>query len=140
MRKANGADQRVQFERNVRYFNDNLNLAAMTKREIDISVFREKAKPEVAIELKYPKNGQHPESMFSFCKDIRFLEELKEKVGFNKAWLLVLADDPLFYAGNAPAGSIYRFFRGDKSCPVEGRITKPTGKKNETLCLKDATL
>lgn len=38
-----------------------------------------------AIELKYPLNGQYPEQMFSFVKDIKFMEEMKE-LGFNEAY------------------------------------------------------
>ncbi len=30
----------------------------------------------IPLELKYPRNGQHPEQMFSFCKEIAFVEEL----------------------------------------------------------------
>lgn len=35
-----------------------------------------------AIELKYPKNGQYPEQMYSFIKDIKFMQQVKEKKAF----------------------------------------------------------
>ncbi len=44
-----------------------------------------------ALELKYPRNGQVPESMFSFCKDIAFLEQLGLS-GFQSAYVLTVAD------------------------------------------------
>jgi hypothetical protein len=48
-----------------------------TKREIDISVFLQDMNDfAYAIELKYPRNGQYPEQMFSFCKAVAFAEEL----------------------------------------------------------------
>src|SRR5229473_5006125 len=66
----------LRFERNVSYFFEER--SGFTKREIDISVFSaDKTTLHYAIELKYPRNGQYPEQMFSFCKDIAFAEELK---------------------------------------------------------------
>lgn len=61
-----------------------------------------------ALELKYPRNGQVPESMFSFCKDIAFLEQLVLS-GFQSAYFLAVADHKHFYAG-ASTG-IYGHFR-----------------------------
>lgn len=49
--------------------------------------------------------------MFSFCKDIKFAEQLK-KAGFEHAGLLVFAEDPLFWQGVYDGDRIYRFFRG----------------------------
>ena len=65
--------------------------------------------PHYAIELKYPRNGQHPEQMFSFCKDITFAEELVE-AGSRHAAVIIFADDPLFYRGRS--NGIYGYFRG----------------------------
>ena len=127
----NFSNQKVQFERNVGLFNAHKSLN-WTKKEIDISIFTNTTSPKLAIELKYPRSGQHPESMFSFCKDIRFLEELKAQANFKTAILIVLADDPLFYSGNGTKG-IYRYFRG--TAPLQGNIQKPTGKKNSSVSL-----
>ena len=67
---------KIQFERNVSYFGFNKN--DYVKREIDISVCNpDKNLLYAAIELKYPRNGQYPEQMYSFCKDISFVEQLK---------------------------------------------------------------
>lgn len=123
-------DYVVQFERNVEYFAPSK--SAFTKREIDISVFsKTRNELKYAIELKYPRNGQHPEQMFSFCKDIAFIEELKA-VGFSRTALLIFADDRLFYSGSGEG--IYGFFRTGK--PITGRIEKPTGPKNEHVIIK----
>jgi hypothetical protein len=69
--------------------------------------------------------------MFSFCKDIAFLEELRE-AGFHSAALVIFAEDRPFYAGK-PDG-IYGYFRGGK--PLRGRIEKPTGAKDDAVDLK----
>ena len=118
------ADHKVQFERNVSFFFPSK--ASFMKREIDISVFSPDRKElAYAIELKCPRNGQHPEQMFSFCKDVAFAEALSA-AGFRAAGLVVFADDPLFYTGSNEG--IYGFFRGGK--PLHGRIQKPTGSKD----------
>lgn len=122
-------DQLVQFERNVSFFfSPN---AAFTKREIDISVYsRDKRDLRYAIELKYPRNGQHPEQMFSFCKDIAFVEQL-HAAGFRETALVIFADDPLFYKGST--AGIYGFFRGGQT--LQGRVQKPTGSKDAEVNL-----
>ena len=71
--RAQMPEKKVQFERNVSYFK--LDKADFVKKEIDIVIFSAESL-ECVIELKYPRNGQVPETMFSFCKDIAFLEQL----------------------------------------------------------------
>lgn len=120
----------LRFERNVSYFFGAG--SRFTKREIDISIFSaDKSDLHCAIELKYPRNGQHPEQMFSFCKDIAFLEELR-RAGFANAVFLVLAEDPLFYRGSGDG--IYSFFRNGR--PIHGRIKKPTGSKEGEVSIQ----
>jgi len=119
---------KIQFERNVSFF---FSSGEFVKKEIDISIYSaDKSRLQSAIELKFPRNGQYPEQMFSFCKDIRFLEQLKRS-GFERTFFIVFADDPLFYSGNGDG--IYGFFRNQ--APLEGTIVKPTGKKGESLAL-----
>ncbi len=121
---------KVQFERNVSsLFAPG---AAFTKREIDISVMdRTDLQLRYAIELKYPRNGQHPEQMYSFCKDLAFTEELK-KSGFARAGLVIFADDPLFWRG--PSEGIYGYFRDGRR--LTGLIEKPTGKRDTTVSIR----
>jgi hypothetical protein len=115
---------RVRFERNVSYFFPGKN--SFIKREIDITITSaDNQELNWAIELKFPRNGQHPEQMFSFCKDIVFVEQLRE-AGFRKAGLLVFAEDPLFWRGSTEG--IYGYFRGDR--PLNGPVRKPTGAKD----------
>ena len=116
------------------------------KKEIDIVVVHSRTdKPFAAIELKYPRNGQVPEQMYSFIKDIKFAEQLK-KLGFQNAYCVTLVDDPLFYRDGRAENGIYKFFR-EKSkgqlCKVPGRtcIMKPTGQDEDYVKLdRDYTI
>lgn len=121
---------KIQFERNISFFFKNP--VNTTKKEIDIVIYTSDFCEKYAIELKYPRNGQHPEQMFSFIKDIKFMEELKE-LGFNRTFTMTLVDDYLFYEGNDHSG-IYSFFRDNKM--IQGLITKPTGRKDERIILE----
>lgn len=124
--RARLAGYKVQFERNTKFFG----ITGTVKHEIDIVIYNENEKH--AIELKYPLNGQYPEQMFSFIRDIKFMEELKE-AGFDSTYCLTLVHDKNFYSGQKQDG-IYTFFRGND--PVHGMIIKPTGKKDETIYVK----
>ena len=79
-------NHKVQFERNTKFFN----ISGTIKKEIDIVVYNETER--FAIELKYPLNGQYPEQMYSFVKDIKFMEEVKEK-GFTQTYVVALVKD-----------------------------------------------
>ena len=121
---------KIQFERNIRDFATSG--SGFTKREIDIVVFAEDGRErKYAIELKFPRRGQYPEQMFSFCKDIAFAEELNA-AGFSRTALLIVVDDRLFYSG--ASDGIYRFFRAGH--PISGRIDRPTGSKDEHVVIK----
>lgn len=120
-------DYKIEFERNVAHFG--FDKTQFIKREADISVYIN-SNLYSTIELKYPRNGQVPEQMFSFVKDLKFLEQLTSK-GFQKGYLIVLTDDPLFYSGKNEG--IYSYFRSKKI--ITGTFQKPTGKKDETIQL-----
>ncbi len=111
---------KIQFERNVSFFTNDTDTI---KKEIDISIFNEDKTEIYAIELKHPLNGQHPEQMYSFVKDIKFLEELKER-GFSRTAAVSLVSDKPFYKGRNNPG-IYKYFREEYA--IYGQICKPTG-------------
>lgn len=114
---------KIQFERNTKFFG----ISDCIKHEIDIVIYNETEK--YAIELKYPLNGQYPEQMYSFIKDIKFCEELKEN-GFNSTFCVTLVQDKNFYEGKRIDG-IYSYFRSNNA--ISGIITKPTGAKKEDV-------
>jgi hypothetical protein len=120
---------KVEFERNVKFFYPG---AKCTKSEIDLVIYHpDQLDEKYAIELKFPKNGQYPETMFHFVKDILFMEQVKQ-LGFKKTFAVTYVNDKLFYQGDKMDG-IYRYFRGSKI--LNGEIQKPTGKKDETLLI-----
>ena len=97
-------DYKVQFERNTKFFG----IFGTIKREIDIVVYNDDKR--YAVELKYPVNGQYPEQMYSFIKDIIFMEQLKDN-GFDATYCLTMVNDKNFYSGKKVDG-IYAYFRG----------------------------
>ncbi len=127
LRSVLPAQYKIQFERNIRYFE--IEDSNFIKKEIDIAIFNSARTEKYAIELKFPRNGQHPEQMYSSCKDIRFLEQLCEN-GFTSCLFIMVADDSLFYQGDA-SKNIYSFFRACK--PIHGQIFKPTGNIPEQI-------
>lgn len=117
---------KIQFERNISHFNAQpINFC---KKEIDITIISPSGGDRSVIELKYPRNGQVPESMFSFCKDIVFLEQLIS-AGFKSAYFVAFADSPLFYSGRSEG--IYGLFRD--GIPITGVIQKPTGARDTEI-------
>jgi len=122
-------EMKVQFERNVSFFFPKV--SHFIKKEIDITIFSpDKKRLHSAFELKYPRNGQYPEQMFSFCKDIAFAEQLRNS-GFEKTYFIVFADDRLFYEGSSDG--IYSYFRGSNI--LNGTVKKPTGSKNDSVSI-----
>lgn len=122
-------EYKVEFERNVRFFLSDENVSKLVKKEIDIVIYDEHKKEKIAIELKHPLNGQYPEQMFSFIKDIKFLEGLID-AGFSKCLSLVLVKDRLFYEGSKIDG-IYKYFRGGET--ITGSFNNPTGRLKSSM-------
>lgn len=102
-----------------------------SKKEIDISIVDATRSPLSAIEVKMPINGRVPESMFDYCKDIRFCEMLVG-VGFKSAYAFILAPDRTFRKGREK-DRIYSYFREGE--PLVGTIVKPTGARDERVVL-----
>lgn len=101
----------------------------LTKKEIDLVITD--GTRHFAIELKCPRRGRHPETMFDVCKDLAFLEELVE-IGFAGGLFAIHVEDPLFYSG--AGDGIYAHFRSGK--PLSDVVHKPTGKTASSLKLR----
>ncbi len=138
--KLKDSDYKVEFERNVSFFTGNKDTV---KKEIDIVIYRtnneDKKKDIHAIELKFPRdnNGQCPEQMYSFIKDIKFMEELKGR-GFKKTYCLTIVDNKNFYSKDGCRGGrseetqkMYdRFRNGKLNINKDEEMPHPTGEKN----------
>jgi hypothetical protein len=125
--------EKVQFERSVDFLG--FSRKNFIKRETDIAVFSPdramRSWRRCAIELKYPRNGQYPEQMYSFCKDIAFIEQLRQ-AGFQRTFLVIFADDPRFYRGEGEAP--YCYFRQERT--LHGVVRKPTGEKHSQVLIE----
>lgn len=126
-------DRKIQFERNVSYFD----ISNTNKKEIDISIFQDSKNPEVAIELKFPRNGQYPEQMYKILEDIMFLEKIVGKGKFESGYAIIFVDDSNFYEPKRKLDGIYNYFRSDTPEPevITGEIEKPTGKKCKNVLI-----
>ncbi|HHW7507471.1 TPA: hypothetical protein ACU21B_001315 [Mannheimia haemolytica] len=131
--KING--YKVQFERNVSFFKENppnfkKKPPKTIKKEIDICIYNKEKTEKYAIELKFPRNGQVPEQMYSFIKDIKFMEELRSQdFGFCGAACITLVDDALFYDGPSYPDKIYTPFRVRAGSFIPRKVYKPTGSE-----------
>lgn len=140
---------KVQFEKNsleILKYNESYSQEKLKKRfgnkkirkkEIDIVIFQEETEGVknliTSIELKYPRNGQVPESMYSFIKDIRFLEGLTKRGDhnenyFEEGYFICLVDDLLFYEVKSKKEGIYKYFRNENyQVKIQKTTRKPTG-------------
>ena len=127
---------RVEFERNVSFFTTSV--SDFVKKEIDIVIYNVDKSERYAIELKCPKNGQYPEQMYKFVKDILFVQQLKRYGGFTDTCCLTVVDNHGFYQGSitgrVPQTTLlYNVFRKAPSTIIESTVYIPTGKNKDTL-------
>lgn len=115
-------DKDILLEKNVR----NWGIKGTKKKEIDIVIIDKNTNEKIAIELKYPLNGQHPEQMYKFVEDACFCEQLQSTNEFAATYSVVLVNDSSFYQKKKTSGGIYKFFRENRE--LTGIIYKPTGK------------
>lgn len=125
-------DYKVQFERNVDFFFESTD--DFVKKEIDIVIYKCDGKNKHschAIELKFPKNGRVPDSMFDFVKDIKFMEQL-HSFGFDSTYCMVIVKkgDTTFFSTGSKNDGIYPYFRNKKT--VHAEIYQQTGKGKKT--------
>ena len=121
---------------------------SFTKKRIDLVIFKGKtlddigeSKNKFAIELKFPTNGQFPETMYHFIQDIAFMEEAKgiattcNGKWFNDTFCFTFANDPNFYqsTGRKTSKTIYNYFRYSPNAKITGVITNPIAGKNPSM-------
>lgn len=124
----------VFYEKNVREFLDENDADSCIKKEVDL--IAKKGNKYYAIELKFPKNGQYPEEMFQFLKDIYFMEQIKAYWEATQTYCLTLVNNKNFYEGshceNGGKKKNYRYFRrfDNNIFPIHGHIENHIVKKN----------
>lgn len=130
--RYNHKEYTVEFERNISHFSIPKDKAP--KKEIDIIIYTNDIAEKIAIELKCPQSGKIPENMYSFCKDIYFLEYLTH-YGFDKGYFIAVTNDKLYFESTSTPKQVYRFFRIGEI--ITGRIEKPTGNIKEHITIKN---
>jgi hypothetical protein len=125
------AGMSVYFERPANSFVSKA--CGLVKKEIDLVVVSSDPSWHLAIELKCPRNGRVPETMFDACRDLQLLEQLVS-VGFYGGLFVMHVNHPAFYSGSKTG--IYSYFRGGVT--LTGSINKPTGTKDQVVSLGNA--
>jgi hypothetical protein len=110
------------------------NARGLAKKEIDLVVASMDPTRYFAIELKCPRNGRVPETMFDACVDLQFLEQLMS-AGFGGGLFVLHVDRATDYQAGIQTG-IYAHFRG--GVPLTGTIAKPTGSKDKVVRLSNS--
>lgn len=90
---------------------------------------------KVAIELKVPLNGQHPETIYSFCADLEFVEAIKRAGMTNSGYCVMATPDAAFWRDSGRGSSIHNLFRASGGV-LSGTIGKPTGAKDSCVILQ----
>lgn len=112
--RLKGLPYKVQFERNIRRFGI-FKEAINSKSEMDIVVLNDETKEYYAIELKYPRHGQHTQRVYDFIEDISFMEQVKKLGKFSRTFTMVVVDDDkegnLFRMGGTGKNSMFDYFR-----------------------------
>lgn len=103
-----------------------------SKRNLDL--FVRKGGQTTAIELKVPLNGQHPETLYSFCNDIAFVEGIVRAKQADSGFCLMVTNDPVFWTDSRRGSPVHDLFRCKGSC-LTGAIQKPTGQNKTTVIL-----
>ena len=102
------------------------------KQNLDILI--RDGRETVAIELKVPLNGQHPETMYAFCADIEFVEALKRAGIVDRGFCIMLTNDKAFWEDSGRGSHIHDAFRC-AGMELAGIVQKPTGSRDTAVLL-----
>jgi len=130
LRTSLPSGSRVYFERPATTFFPAA--GGLAKKEIDLVAELPSGEGLIAIELKCPRNGKYPETMFEACRDVQFLEQLV-CTGFSGGLFIMHVDDPCFYKSGSKSG-IYAYFRAGMQ--FDPKITQPTGSMDRHVNIR----
>lgn len=119
----------VYFERPAHHFFESAR--GLVKKEIDLVVSPPDRSWCYAIELKCPRSGRIPETLFDAIRDIKMLEQLTS-AGFVGGLFVMHVNDEGFYKKRIQT-SIYSPFRAGQL--IKGQYIKPTGARDEVISL-----
>ncbi|RYD59213.1 MAG: hypothetical protein EOP60_02405 [Sphingomonadales bacterium] len=104
------------------------------KPKLNLDLLVEVEGKRVGIELKVPLNGQHPETIYSFCADIEFLESIKRSNQVDLGFCLMATSDRVFWTDSGRGSAIHNQFRAIDGL-LSGIIPKPTGLRDSCVAL-----
>lgn len=102
------------------------------KRYVDLIV--EANEERFAIELKVPRAGRVPETMYDFYADVSFVEALVRSGTADRGACVLVTDDKDFWSGRKIDG-IYAPLRDDDRT-LHGKYEKPTGAKDLSVVVE----
>ncbi len=112
-------------------FEVNLKLYNAIKKEADILIKEKNSVNKSVIELKFIKDESgYDISIFKFCEDIKFLEQLSERPEFDELYCLAFSIvDKVYFSPKKVLVSekhkeFYKMFRDDKKIKTEIRYGK----------------
>ncbi len=88
----------------------------------------------VAIELKVPLNGRHPETLYDFCNDIAFVEAIVREKFADRGFCLFVTNDRAFWTDSGRGSAVHDLFRR-KGTELTGVVQKPTGSKDTAVVI-----
>lgn len=121
----------IQFERPFKLENRS-DTTKKPKRELDMLVLRNGHR--VAVELKTPLAGRVPETMYDFCADIQFVEQLIAMQFADAGLCLLVTTDRQFWHSDLRGDGIYGYFR-NSAMLLNGAVGKPTGARDTIVVL-----
>ncbi len=88
----------------------------------------------VAMELKVPLNGRHPETLYDFCNDIAFVEAIVQEKFANRGFCLFVTNDRTFWTDSGRGSPVHDLFRR-KGTELSGAVQKSTGGKDTAVVI-----
>lgn len=122
---------RVEFERSYRVTALD-GSTCPSKSNLDLLV--EKDGATIALELKVPLNGRHPETLYDFCNDVAFVEGIVRGGLADRGYCLLVTNERAFWTDSGRGSTIHNLFRCAGST-LTGLVEKPTSPKNTAVVL-----
>ena len=105
------------------------------KAKYNLDLLASRGGETVGLEIKVPRHGQHPETMYAICADLEFIEALKRSGQVDFGYSLIATDDAVFWTDSGRGSLIHNQFRSAAG-RLTGLISKPTGARDTAIVLQ----
>ena len=106
------------------------------KQKYNLDLLLQSETQKIGMELKVPVNGQHPETIYSYCADLEFIESLKRAAVIHAGFCVMVTHDSVFWTDSGRGSSIHTAFRSP-AAKIAGLIGKPTGPRDTCVVLEN---